>query len=709
MSARKSLLDFLQHDADKPMTEEELFIHFGISNKDKRIFRDLLEQLHNEGLIYKNRADKYGVPEKFHLSRGRIERNPRGFSFLIPDDPEQEDIFISLGDMNGAMHNDKVLVRILSQADGKKREGEVVEVLERANHRIVGNLEKVDNSYFAFVIADNSRIYFDIFIPNEELNDARDGQKVVARITRWPQKNRNPEGKIVEILGYEDEAGVDIEAIIRQFELPRKFPADVIKEAESIPVKINDEEIQGRKDLRDLPLVTIDGEDAKDFDDAVSIEQLKEGIVRLGVHIADVAHYVKEDSPLDEEAKKRGTSIYLVDRVIPMLPKKLSNGICSLRPQEDRLTLSIFMDYRLEPLELLDYDIYPAIINSNYRLTYNEVNKILEENDQNIIDKYSDFVSQLKLMNKLRKKLRQDRFDNGSIDFDFPEVKVILNDNGKPVDLKQRRHGLSEQLIEEFMIAANMVVAEDMYWREVPFIYRVHDQPDPDRIREFNDFIHNFGYHLKGIKNEIHPRALQDILKNVRGTDEEHIIDNVLLRTMKKAIYSEKNIGHFGLALNYYTHFTSPIRRYPDLIVHRIIKEIIGQGYISKKRHKELEEKLPLITDHSSLQERKAMEAERDSLDLKKIEYMKDKVGFEYEGIINGVVGFGFFIVLPNTVEGLIHVEELKDDYYYLNRELQALIGERKGKIYRLGDKLKVRVVNVNIKERELNFKLVEE
>lgn len=708
MSARKKMLEFLKNEAKKPLTEEKLYKKFNINNKEKKIFDNLLEQLQNEGLIYKNRAGKYGIPEKFHLIRGRIERNSKGFSFLIPEDPEQEDIFISLEDMNGAMHNDKVFVRILSNIEGKRSEGEVIKVIERANHKIVGKLEQIDNSYFAFLIPDNPRIYFDIFIPNAELNNAKDGQKVVAKITRWPEKNRNPEGKIVEILGYESEAGVDIESLIRQFELPQKFSAEVLAEADSIPAQITSEDLAGRKDLRNLPLVTIDGEDAKDFDDAVSIEERKGGVVRLGVHIADVTHYVKEDSPLDKEARERGTSIYLVDRVIPMLPETLSNGICSLRPREDRLTFSVFMDFNLQSLVLEDYEIVPSVINSNYRLTYNEVNEILEKNNQKYTKKYSDFISNLKLMHKLSKKLREERFNTGSINFDFPEVKVILDEQGKPVDLKLRKHDAAEKLIEEFMIAANRVVARDMYWREIPFIYRVHDQPDPDRLREFNEFIHNFGYHLKGIENGVHPGALQDILRSVEGTDEEYIIDNILLRTMKKAIYSKKNIGHFGLALNYYTHFTSPIRRYPDLMIHRIIKEVMSKGYLSRKRERDLEEKLPFITDHSSLQERKAMEAERASVDMKKIEYMQDKIGYEYEGIINGVIGFGFFVILPNTVEGLVHVEELKDDYYYIDRELQALIGERKGKIYRLGDKVKVEVTNVNLKERELNFKLVE-
>ena len=678
---------------------------FEISKQQEEYFEDILKQLEQDGLVYKSKQDKYGLPEKFDLVAGRIDKNPRGFGFLIPEEPGHEDIFINPSNLNGAMHNDKVFVKKVPKSRGKKAEGEVVKIIERANHQIVGKFEKVKN--YGFVVPDNKRISFDIFIPGSKMNNAKNNQKVVAEITEWPKKNRNPEGKITEILGYQDEKGVDIEAIIRQLDLPGDFPSKVINEAKQIKEEIPQDEIKRRKDLRDLPMVTIDGEDAKDFDDAVSIEKLDENKVRLGVHIADVTHYVKEDSFLDEEALNRGTSIYLVDRVIPMLPEKLSNNLCSLRPQEDRLAMTVFMDFNLKPLSLENYQIHESVINSNHRMTYSEVTSILEHDNEELKEIYSDFLEELNLMNTLREKIRTKRFNEGSIDFERQEVKVILGNDGRPIDIKEEEHGVSEQLIEEFMIMANKVIAEDMYWREVPFIYRIHEQPDEERLKEFNEFIHNFGYHLKGIENEVHSSALQDVLKEVEGKPEQRLINTVLLRTMKKAVYSQYNIGHYGLGIQYYCHFTSPIRRYPDLMIHRIIKEVIQKGKLNEKRRDHLEEKIPGIADHSSLQERRAMEAERDSVDLKKIEYMLDKKGEEFEGIISGITGFGFFVELKNTVEGLVHVEDLKDDYYHLREDLHALIGERTNKRYRLGDEVKVKVIKVNPEEREIDFILV--
>ena len=705
MSARQKLLNYLQENAEKPLKAEELYERFDIDKDQQNVFDEILEELVDKGLLVKNSSGQYGIPEKFNLIAGRIDRSPKGFAFLIPDDPEREDIFISLENMNGAMHNDKVFLRLLAESRGSKEEGEVVRVIERTNKTIVGNLEK--SKYFGFVVPDNKRIFSDVFIPKEELNGAKQGQKVVAQINRWPEKKRNPEGKIIEILGDSDSPGVDIEAIIRQLQLPQGFSAEVINEVEDIPLEIEDPDLSERKDLRELDMVTIDGNDAKDLDDAVSIEKLEDNKLRLGVHIADVSHYVKEGTALDTEARERGTSIYLVDRVIPMLPRKLSNGICSLNPQVDRLSMTVFMDYELEPLKLVDYEITPSIIKTNYRLTYDEVREILLNDNKEVKEKYSNFVPKLKLMEKLMDKLREKRFIEGSIDFDFEEVKVILNDNGSPVELKKRKHEVPEKLIEEFMIAANKIVAEDMYWRDIPFIYRVHDEPDLDRMKEFNEFIHNFGYHLKGVKNGVHPRSLQEILEKVEGKAEQNIIETVLLRSMKKAIYSEHNIGHFGLGLDYYSHFTSPIRRYPDLMIHRIIKEVLSEGYLSDKRREDIKKQVINVSDHSSLQERRAMEAERDSVDLKKIEFMEDKVGEEFEGIISGVTGFGFFVRLENTVEGLVHVEDLKDDYYHFERSQHALIGERTKNKYQIGDEVEVEVIGVDLDQRQLDFVLV--
>ncbi|MFP4661306.1 MAG: ribonuclease R [Halanaerobiales bacterium] len=707
MSARDSLLDFMKTKAYRPMTEKELMSEFNVPSDQKQVMSKMLKNLIKEGVIYKNSNGRYGLPEKMDLMAGRIEGNQRGFGFLIPEDPTRKDVFISRENLNGAMHNDKVFIRILPGTKSKRTAGEVIKILERANHRIVGNFER--SKHFGFVVADNKRIFYDLFIPKEEINGARQDQKVVAEITNWPDKNRNPEGKIVEILGDKGAPGVDIEAIIHQLELPQGFPAEVHRETEDVAVEITEDEIANRRDLRDLPMVTIDGADAKDLDDAVSIEDLGGGKVRLGVHIADVTHYVKEDSALDKEALERGTSIYLVDRVIPMLPRKLSNGICSLNPQVDRLTMSAFITYQLDPLDIIEHEITPSVIKTNHRMTYKEVKEILLNDNQEIRDQYQDFVPQLELMNKLRARLRKERFDNGSINFDFPEVKVILDDQGIPVEIKKREHSIAEQLIEEFMIAANRIVSEDMTWRGVPFIYRVHDQPDADRLQEFNEFIHDFGYHLKGLQNEIHPRSLQDLLDKVEGKPEERVVNTLLLRSMKQAIYSPTNVGHFGLAIDYYSHFTSPIRRYPDLMIHRIIREVLSKGTLSDKRMSELQKRLHHVSEHSSLQERRAMEAERDSVELKKLEFMKDKIGQEFEGVINGVTNFGLFVELDNTVEGLIHVEDLKDDYYHYNEKQHCLVGENTRKVYRFGEKVRVKIDNINLDEREIDFVLIED
>ncbi|MCF8001474.1 MAG: ribonuclease R [Halanaerobiales bacterium] len=706
MSARQKLLEFLKEEAYRPMKKEELIREFEIAPEQKKHFEEIIKQLEEDGKIYKNKKGRYGLPEKFDLVAGRIDKNPRGFGFLIPDEPGHEDIFINPSNLNGAMHNDKVFVKKVPGSRGKKAEGEVVDIIERVNKQIVGKFEKVKN--YGFVVPDNKRINFDIFVPGRAMSDAKNDQKVVVEITEWPKKNRNPEGRITEILGYQDEKGVDIEAIIRQLDLPGDFPGPVKNEVARISEEIPEEEIKKRKDLRDLPMVTIDGEDAKDFDDAVSIEKLADDKVRLGVHIADVTYYVKEDSNLDQEALHRGTSIYLVDRVIPMLPEKLSNNLCSLRPQEDRLAMTVFMDFNLNPISLEDYEIMESVIRSNHRMTYNEVTGILKHENQELRGLYSDFLEELELMNKLRDKLRTKRFSGGSINFERQEVKVILDDQGKPIDIQEERHGVAEQLIEEFMIKANNVVAQDIYWKEEPFIYRIHEQPDEERLKEFNEFIHNFGYHVKGIENEVHSSALQDILDQVAGEPEEHLINTVLLRTMKKAVYSPHNIGHYGLGIEHYCHFTSPIRRYPDLMIHRIIKEVIKKGKLSENRREYLEEEIPSIADHSSLQERRAMEAERDSVALKKIEYMKDKVGEEFKGVISGITSFGFFVELYNTVEGLVHVEDLTDDYYHIRQDIHALVGERTNRRFTLGDEVEVKVTKVNPEEREIDFILAE-
>ena len=706
MSSKTKIVDFMKEQAYKPLTAEELLNEFNIPNQEKDKFLDLLREMEQDGLIIKNRKERYGVPERMDLVVGRLQGHSKGFGFLIPDNPDQKDVYISIEDINGAMHNDRVVVRLIGEKKGKSTAGEVIKILERANTQIVGEYE--DSGDFGFVVPDDSKIYHDVFVPRSQSQGAEEGDKVVVEITRWPAKRRNPEGEVSEILGHKTDAGVDIETIIKKLELPADFPADVKEEVASIPETISDEEINRRRDLRNIKMVTIDGETAKDFDDAVSIEKLSENEVRLGVHIADVTHYVKKDSPLDQEALSRGTSIYLVDRVIPMLPEKLSNNLCSLRSNQNRLAMSVLMKFNLNSGEIIDHEITESVIEVDQRLTYNEVKRMLVDEDQEIITKYEDLISELRLMAELSKKIRKLRQEKGSVDFEFPEAQVILDDDGNPVDIEKVDRTIAEKLIEDFMIRTNEVVAEEMFYREVPFIYRVHEEPATDEIEELNSFLHNLGYHVKGLKGDVHPKSLQKVLDKVAGEPEERVVNTVLLRTMQKAHYHPQNIGHFGLASKCYSHFTSPIRRYPDLMIHRIIKEVINKGMLSETRREELEDNLFSIADHSSLQERKAMDAERESKDLKKVEYMKDKLGEEYEGVISGVMSFGFFVELDNTIEGLVHVSTLVDDYYHYHEDKQAIIGERTAKIYRLGDKVKVEVSKVNIDAQQIDFELID-
>ncbi|AGB41988.1 ribonuclease R [Halobacteroides halobius DSM 5150] len=705
MRIKKTILNFMKEKAYKPITAEELLEVFEIPEKDKNMFLEVLAKMESEGSIIKNRKECYGVPERMNLIVGRLQGHSKGFGFLIPDNPEQEDVYINFKDLNGAMHDDRVVVRLTSKKSGKRLSGEVIKILERANQQIVGTYEDSDN--FGFVVPDDSRISHDVFVPKSESKGAKEGQKVIVKITSWPEKSRNPEGKVIEVLGHKDDPGVDIEAIIRKLELPADFPAEVMEMVSEIPEEIPEDEKKRRKDLRDVKMVTIDGEDAKDYDDAVSIVNLEGDKVRLGVHIADVTHYVRPGTVLDEEARKRGTSIYLVDRVIPMLPEKLSNNLCSLRSNVERLAMSVLMDFDLETGELLDYEMTESIIEVNHRLTYNKVNKILMKEDEELISEYQDVVEKLKLMTQLSTKLKEIRSERGSVDFDFSEINVILDEDGKPIDIVKAERGVAEKLIEDFMIKTNEVVAEAMYDREIPFIYRVHEQPNMEKLTDLNEFLHNLGYHIKGLKEEVHPKALQTVLNKVEGEPEEKVVSTVLLRTMQQAHYHIQNIGHFGLASDCYSHFTSPIRRYPDLMIHRIIKEVINQQSLSKQRREELESNLFSIADHCSIQERKAMDAELESKDLKKVEYMKDKIGQEYIGVISSVMPFGFFVELDNGIEGLVHVSTLLDDYYHYHEDKYAFIGERTANIYKLGDEIKIEISKVDLAERQIDLEVV--
>ena len=704
MVLANKILEYMREEAYNPLLFEELAQALGVGKDEYEQLIEMLQNMEQEGLVVKTRRKRYGIPERMNLVVGRLQGSQKGFGFLIPDNLDIKDLYIPVESLNGAMHNDKIIARITKGVvGGNKSEGEIIRILKRANEKIVGTFEK--NRNFGFVVPDDRRIYQDIFVSKDDFGDAKEGHKVVIEITKWPEGRRNPEGKVIEILGHKNDAGTDILSIIRSHNLPEEFPAEVEIQASKIPDEVRSEQISNRRDLRNKIIITIDGEDAKDLDDAVSLEVLENGNYSLGVHIADVSQYVFESSPLDNEALKRGTSVYLVDRVIPMLPKKLSNGICSLNPQVDRLTLSCSMEIN-EKGNVVKYEIYESIIRTKERMTYGNVNKILEDDNDEIKERYNYLIDTFKDMEKLMNILRKKRKLRGSLDFEFDETKIILDDKGKPIDIRPYERGASEKIIEEFMIVCNETIAEHMYWKEMPFVYRVHEDPDPEKIQALNEFIHNFGYSIKGT-DEIHPKALQQVLDKVAGKKEERLINTLLLRSLRKARYDGESIGHFGLASKFYCHFTSPIRRYPDLTIHKIIKEDI-HGKLNAERIRQLKERIPFIAEQSSIRERAAEEAERETEDLKKAEYMKDRIGEEYEGIISSVTAFGMYVQLENTIEGLIHVSNMEDDYYIFDENNHFLIGERKKKIYRIGDMVKIRVLSADISNRNIDFVLAE-
>ncbi|WP_138203721.1 ribonuclease R [Haloimpatiens lingqiaonensis] len=704
MNIREVILSFMKEKAYKPMDITELAKIFGIGKKEMKAFKNTLKSMEKDGQIVKTRTEHYGLPDKMGLLPGKLQCHARGYGFVITDE-EGPDIFVSSSNMNGAMNGDRVMVKVTREKiANKKCEGEIIRILERANANVIGTYE--DSRNFGFVIPHDKRIAQDIFIPKGEKNGAQKDDIVIVEITQWPEPRRNPEGRILEILGKKGEKGIDILSIIKKYGLPEEFPPKVENYTDAIEMEIPQEEYKRRKDLRDVRMVTIDGEDAKDLDDAVSIKKLENGNYYLGVHIADVSHYVKENCPLDKEALKRATSVYLIDRVIPMLPKKLSNGICSLNPKEDRLTLSCLMEINKEG-KVVKYEIVESIIRTDERMTYTDVTKILRDNDQELIQKYDYLIEDFKAMEELCNILYNKRLKRGAIDFDFEECKIILNPQGKPIDIKPYERAIANRMIEEFMLVCNETVAEHMFWANTPFVYRVHEDPDEEKLAHFSEFAHNLGVAIRWA-NEIHPKILQGVIEQVKGKDEEVVINTLLLRSLKQARYSPECIGHFGLAAKYYCHFTSPIRRYPDLIIHRIIKEFIN-GRLDQKKFASLEKAVDYASIQSSERERVADEAEREVDDLKKAEYMSERIGEEYSGIISSVTNFGMFVELPNTVEGLVHISTLDDDYYIYDEKHLCLIGEKTKNTYRLGNKVKVKVESVDLDAYEVNFTLLKE
>lgn len=644
---------------------------------------------------------KKKTTEERDLVIGTLSKHRKGFGFLIPEDETLEDIFIGPNSMNYAMNGDKVCVKILQASESNRaREGIVHMILERNTTEIVGTFE--NNKNFGFVISDDKKINDDIFVSKSNFNGAKMGDKVVLKVTKWPEDGHKAEGCISEIISRKGESGGDIKAMIRQYNLSKTFPPKAQLEADSVETTVTPDQISKRRDIRDKITITIDGATSKDFDDAVSLEILENGNYLLGVHIADVSHYVREGSALDREALKRGNSVYLIDQVVPMLPERLSNGICSLNPKEDRLTLSVDMEVNKLGV-VVGHEIYESVIYSKARMIYTDVSDILENKDEKLIEKYSDIYQELKNMDDLAKILRSVREERGSLDFDFDEAYITLNKKGIPTSIEAAERRIANKLIEEFMLLANETIAEHFFWMEVPFVYRVHDKPDGEKIEEFKKFIAGFGLYIKGNPDNIHPKALNELIKMVEGKPEENIINTVMLRSMKKAFYDPTCQGHFGLGVKYYCHFTSPIRRYSDLIVHRIIKETL-QGKLGDKKVAALEKKVLIAADACSKTERVAQELEREVEKLKKAEYMSYHINEEFEGIISGVASFGFFVEIESTIEGMVRLETMKDDYYDYEATKYRLIGRRTNRILRLGDQVKVAVSSVDLQNREINF-----
>ncbi len=685
----------------KPMRFKDLVALLQVPKDSKHELKIVLDQLISKGKIlvdgqgrYKNVGDD--------LKTGIFSGTQKGFGFVILEG-EEEDIFIPSEATKGALHGDTVMVMIKKESSGRRKEGAVISILERGKNEIVGTFEKSKN--FGFVLPDNQKFGKDIFIPKEFTKGAVTGHKVVVKITNYGDAAQSPEGKIIEILGHVNDPGVDIMSVVRAYELPVEFPSEVMTSLDRVPEEIDPQELASRLDIRGVQTVTIDGEDAKDLDDAISVSK-EDGIYHLGVHIADVTHYVREGTPLDKEALKRGTSVYLVDRVIPMLPHKLSNGICSLNPDVDRLALSCFMDIDTKG-NVIGHKIAETVIKSDRRMTYTNVAKIVENSDPEVCREYEELVPMFLLMQELAEVLRGKRYKRGSINFDFPESKIIVDQQGKPIEIKPYERNKATKIIEEFMLIANETIAEDFFWQEVPFVYRTHDTPDEEKIRKLAIFINNFGYSIRLGQEEIHPKELQKLLIKVEDTPEEALISRLTLRSMKQAKYTVACTGHFGLSAKYYCHFTSPIRRYPDLQIHRIIKENIN-GKIGEKRREHYDKILYEVAEHSSRTERRADEAEREVEKLKKVEYMSAHIGEVFEGVISGVTSWGMYVELPNTVEGMIRVSEMEDDYYIYDEERYQMVGEHTKKIYKLGQKVAVEVVNADKILRTIDFALVE-
>ena len=701
---KEGIVALLSQPDYKPLRQRELAVLLGVPAGEREAFRALVAQLEREGQVVESSRGKLLRPAALSLEAGTFLASQRGFGFIRREEEGAPDVFIPASKTLGAMHKDQVLFRQTHKARGNRGpEGEIVRITERAAQRLVGLY--VDHQSFGLVEPDEARLCREVLIPKEDSAGAVNGQKVVVRLTQYPENGKLPRGEVVEILGHADDPGVDILSIIRQFDLPTAFPPEVETEILATPTAVAPEDLTGREDFRDWEIITIDGADAKDLDDAVSVEERPGGGFRLGVHIADVCHYVPENSPLDQEARERATSIYLADRVIPMLPHKLSNGICSLNPDTDRLTLSCIMDID-EKGKVTDSRIVESVIHSKARMTYENVKKILEDNDPALREQYREIVPLLERMARLRDILWDKRKRRGAIDFDLPESKVVLDKNGKPLDILPAERNVATSIIEEFMLVCNETVAQAGCFADLPFIFRSHEAPDSEKMERLLDFASRYGYHIPKTET-LKPGQVARLLEQVKDKPEEHIMSRITLRSMQQARYTAENLGHFGLAAKYYCHFTSPIRRYPDQTIHRVIKKSL-HGALSDKTLRNYERRFPDLADHCSEQERRADDAERATIALKKVEYMEDKVGQVYDGIISGVTGWGIFVELPNTVEGMIAVSSLVDDWYVFDEKSLRLTGERTKKSFQLGDPVTIQVERVDKMMRTIDFALLE-
>ena len=698
---KKIIYEFICDEFYVPMKLKELAMLLQVPKDQRDELKAVMDSLEAEGKVHVTQKGKYIKGEAKHL-RGIFQANARGFGFVTVEG-EPEDIFIGEEDMGGAMQGDEVEVAITKAPEGRRREGKILKIVNRGTQRLIGYYQSRKN--FGFVVPDNERILQDIFVPAEQSKGAVTGHKVVVELTSYGGERKKPEGRIVEILGHANDPGVDILSIVKSYDLPIEFPEKVLNQAERVAKPVTGADMAGRKDVRDWQTVTIDGEDAKDLDDAITLTKEGDNYI-LGVHIADVTNYVQENSALDREALKRGTSVYLADRVIPMLPHVLSNGMCSLNAGEDRLALSCIMTVDAKG-NVVDHQIAETVVNVDERMSYTSVKKILEEHDEEECRRYQTLLPMFEMMKELSEILRNRRHKRGAIDFDFPESKMVLDEDGTPLEIKAYDRNVATKIIEDFMLLANETVAEEYFWQEIPFVYRVHEAPDEEKMKKLITFIQNFGYTMHVPKGqEIRPKEVQKLLDKIEGSQEEAMISRLTLRSMKQAKYSPDNDGHFGLATKYYTHFTSPIRRYPDLQIHRIIKDNL-RGRMTESRRDHYAKILTEVTMQASSLERRADEAERETVKLKKVQYMKKFYGEEFEGVISGITKWGLYVELPNTVEGLVHVANMMDDHYDYDETHFQMVGTHTGKRYELGQKVKVRVTGCDTIARTIDFELV--